>query len=87
MFSSILALLLCVILLLLRRLRFYQKRDGLVLASFMIFYSAGRFMIEFVRNDEASFFGTGLTVSQNVSVLFGLAGLALFVSLCRKKNQ
>ena len=83
-YSSILALLLCGILLLLRQLRFYQERDGLVLASFMILYSVGRFFIEILRTDEDSFFGTGLTISQNVSIVFGLAGIALFVFLCRK---
>jgi phosphatidylglycerol:prolipoprotein diacylglycerol transferase len=83
-YSSILALLLCGVLLLLGRLRFYRQRSGLVFASFMILYSVGRFMIEFVRTDEDSFFGTGLTVSQNVSIVFCLAGVALFVYVCRK---
>jgi phosphatidylglycerol:prolipoprotein diacylglycerol transferase len=85
-YSSCLALLLCGVLLLLGRLRFYQQRAGLVFASFMILYSAGRFMIEFVRTDEDSFFGTGLTVSQNVSIVFGLVGVALFVYLWRRKG-
>ena len=88
-YSSCLALLLCGTLLLLGRLHFYQQRSGLVLASFMILYSVGRFMIEIVRTDEDSFFGTGLTVSQNVSIVFGLAGIALFVyvGLVRKKKD
>ena len=84
-YSSFLAFLLCVTLLILGRLHFYRHREGLVLASFMILYSVGRFMIEIVRTDEDSFLGTGLTVSQNVSILFGIAGIALFVYLCRKK--
>ena len=83
-YSSILALLLCGILLLLRQLRIYQQRDGLILASFMILYSVGRFFIEILRTDEDSFFGTGLTISQNVSIVFGLAGVALFIFLFRK---
>ena len=83
-YSSILALSLCGTLLFLGKRRFYQERAGLVFASFMILYSAGRFMIEFVRTDEDSFFGTGLTVSQNVSIAFGLTGIVLFVYLCRR---
>jgi len=82
-YSSFLALLLCGTLLVLGRLCFYQCRAGLLLATFMILYSVGRFMIEFVRTDEDSFFGTGLTVSQNVSILFCLTGVVLFVYLCR----
>ena len=78
-YSSILALLLCGTLVFLGSLRFYQRRAGLVFASFLILYSVGRFLIEFVRTDEDSFFGTGLTISQNVSILVCLAGIVLFV--------
>ena len=84
-YSSMLALLLCGTLLFLGKLRFYQQRDGLIFASFMILYSVGRFCIEFVRTDEDSFFDTGLTVSQNVSIIFGLAGVVLFAYVCRKR--
>ena len=83
-YSSSLALLLCGTLLVLGRLRFYRQRGGLVFASFMILYSAGRFFIETIRTDEDSFLETGLTISQNVSVVVGCAGIALFVYLCRK---
>jgi len=85
-YSSMLALLLCGTLLFLGKLRFYQQRDGLLFASFMILYSVGRFCIEFVRTDEDSFFGTGLTVSQNVSIAFGLAGVILFMFICRRQR-
>ena len=83
-YSSILAFLLCGTLMLLRRSQLYQRRAGLTLASFMILYSLGRFMIEFVRTDEGSFFGTGLTISQNVSIGFFLAGIVLLVYLLRR---
>jgi len=86
-YSSILALLLCGTLLFLGRLRFYQQRSGLVFATYMILYSAGRFMIEIFRTDEDSFFGTGLTVSQNISILFCLSGIALFAFVCRKQRR
>ena len=82
-YSSIHAFLLCGILLILGRLRLFQQRDGLVLASFMILYSAGRYVTEIIRTDEGSFFGTGLTISQNISIGFGLAGIILLVYLCR----
>jgi len=86
-YSSILALLLCGILLLLRQLRFYQQRSGLVFASFMILYSAGRFMIEFLRTDEDSFLGTYLTISQNICIMSSLVGIVLFAYLCRKRDK
>ena len=84
-YSSVLALLLCGTLLFLWRSRFYQQREGLVFATFMILYAVGRFFIEMIRTDEAPFFGTGMTVSQNVSIVVGLLGIALFVYVCRKK--
>ena len=86
-YSSVLAFILCGMLLALGRLAYYRKRAGLVLASFMILYSIGRFCIEIVRTDEAPFFGTGLTISQNASILFCLAGIALFVSICRRHRR
>ena len=85
-YSSCLALLLCGTLLLLGKLRFYQQRGGLVFASFMIFYSVGRFIIEIIRTDEDSFLGTGLTISQNVSIGVCLAGIILFIYLSRNKS-
>ena len=86
-FSSLLALLLCGTLLVLGRLRFYQQRSGLVFASFMMLYAGGRFMIEFLRNDEGSFFGTGLTIAQNVSIMFFLGGVVLCAYACWNKNK
>ena len=85
-YSSLLALLLCGTLLCLGRLKLYQQREGLVFASFMILYSVGRFCIEIIRTDEDSFFGTGLTVAQNVSILVGLVGIALFIFVCRRNS-
>ena len=85
-YSSILALLLCGILLVLGKLQFYQQREGLVFATFMVLYAMGRFFIEIIRVDEDSFFHTGLTISQNVSILICLVGVALFVHVCRSKK-
>ena len=78
-YSSVLALLLCGTLLFLGRLQLFQRRAGLVFAMFMILYSVGRFCIEIIRTDEDSFFGTGLTVSQNVCIAVCLVGIVLFV--------
>ena len=38
-------------------------------------YAVSRFLLEMIRTDEGAIFGTGLTISQNVSLLL-LAGTA-----------
>lgn len=86
-YSSCLALILCGTLLALGRLRFYREYDGRVLATFMILYSLCRFLIEMIRTDEDSFLGTGLTVSQNVSLIFCFAGIILFLYLCKTQGK
>ena len=83
-YSSLIAALICGMLLFLGRTRCYRQREGLVLASFMILYSMGRFFIEKIRIDEEPFLGTGLTVSQNVCIVFFLTGIALFTYIYRK---
>ena len=60
------ALCLCGLLLLLER---FGNRDGWTTALFLLIYSVARFCIELMRADEASFFGTGLSISQNVSIV------------------
>lgn len=84
LYSSTAAFCGCLILLLLGRLKFYRQRDGLTLATFLILYGVGRFIIEIIRTDEASFFDTGLTVSQNVSIAAVVIGLVLAGFLLRK---
>ncbi|MEX1040319.1 MAG: prolipoprotein diacylglyceryl transferase family protein [Pirellulaceae bacterium] len=52
----------------------FRKRDGEVIALVLASYSATRFLMEMIRSDEYAIGGTGLTISQNVSlVVFGLA--------------
>lgn len=51
-----------------------RKRDGEVMALLMVTYPVTRFLIEWLRNDEGSFFA-GLTISQNISVLIFAMGL------------
>ncbi|MDR3182013.1 MAG: prolipoprotein diacylglyceryl transferase [Planctomycetaceae bacterium] len=86
LYSSAAAFAVCGILLALNRLPFYRCRSGLVFASFLIIYAVVRFGIEIIRTDEDSFLGTGLTVSQNISILFAAAGIVLFVYLITKSR-
>ncbi len=78
LYSSTTAFLLCLVLLGIARV---VKRDGLVFASLLILYPINRFCLELIRVDEESFLGTGLTVSQCVSLGLLAVGLSLFVWL------
>ncbi len=78
LYSSTTASLLCLVLLGIARV---VKRDGLVFASLLILYPINRFCLELIRVDEESFLGTGLTVSQCVSLGLLAVGLSLFVWL------
>lgn len=46
-----------------------MKMPGEVLALMLTLYPVMRFLLEIVRVDETSFMGTGLSISQNVSIL------------------
>ncbi len=56
----------------------FRRRHGQVFALLIILYSITRFLMELIRTDEYGQFGTGLTISQWVSVLLVLGGFALF---------
>ena len=76
-YSSINALIVC---LLLVAYAPFRTRDGQVFALFLTIYPITRFLLEVIRNDETGIFGTGLTISQNVSlVLLFCAGILWIV--------
>ena len=51
----------------------FQRRNGELLAMLLTFHPISRFLLEIVRIDEAAMFGTGLSISQLISVV-ALAG-------------
>jgi phosphatidylglycerol:prolipoprotein diacylglycerol transferase len=57
-----------------------KRRDGQVMALLLIVYPITRALIEYLRGDEAAFFA-GLTISQNVSVVVFVLGLAMWLAL------
>lgn len=73
--SSLAAFLLCLVLLAIDRV---CKRDGFLFASMLLLYAVCRFLLELVRTDEASFCGTGLSVSQCISVAVAVVALVVF---------
>ena len=73
LYSSINGIVLAVIMIAYYR---YRKGDGSVMALAMMFYPLSRIGLEILRNDELGQLGTGLTISQLVS-LGALVGGAL----------
>lgn len=78
LYSSATAFVICVLLLIVAKI---SKRDGITFAALLIFYPINRFCLELIRTDEESFLGTGLTVSQCVSLGLLAVGVALFAYL------
>jgi phosphatidylglycerol:prolipoprotein diacylglycerol transferase len=53
----------------------FRSRDGEVVALMLLVYPISRFLLEMIRTDEINFFGTGMSISQNVSVVLIVAAL------------
>lgn len=62
----------------------YRRRDGEVFALMITIHPISRFLQECTRVDEASVFGTGLTISQNASILMLLGAIGLWCYLLRR---
>ena len=80
-YSSICAGIGCVVLLFISQ---FCKKDGQVAVMFLFWYPITRFTLEMIRTDEGSFMGTGLTVSQNVSIGVILLGTVLLVIIAQR---
>lgn len=74
-YSAIDALLICLFLLAYAP---YRRSDGEVIGITLLIYPIARFLEETVRIDEFSVFGTGLSISQNISLLVFAAGVVLW---------
>ena len=59
----------------------FRSRDGSVLALMLSIYPIQRILLEMIRVDEPGVFRTGLTISQNVSLLLivGVVGLWWYI--------
>lgn len=62
----------------------YRRRDGEVFAMMITIHPISRFLQECTRVDEAHVFGTGMTISQNASVLMLLSAIGLWCYLMRR---
>lgn len=57
----------------------YRRRNGEVFAVGLMIYATTRFLIEYLRGDEPGQLGTGLTISQLISLGMFLTGLAVLL--------
>ena len=62
----------------------FRRRDGEVTALMITLYPIARFFEEAIRVDESAVFGTGLSISQNISILLFVAAMAMWLWLRRK---
>jgi phosphatidylglycerol:prolipoprotein diacylglycerol transferase len=82
-YSSLLGFLLAGILVLAFRKRPFE---GFVLGLMLTLYPINRFMLEWIRNDEQGQLGTGLTISQLISIALFTTGVSLLVWLSKKHD-
>jgi prolipoprotein diacylglyceryltransferase len=65
----------------------YIRRDGQLFALGIGLHAVARFLLEIIRVDESAVFGTGLSISQNISVLLLLAAVAIFLYSLRHPGR
>jgi len=62
----------------------FRRRDGEVTALMLTVYPISRFLLEIIRIDESAVFGTGLSISQNISIVLLVLALGLWIFLRRQ---
>jgi hypothetical protein len=81
LYSTIDALILCFLLLCYDR---FRRRDGALTALMMTIYPITRFLIENIRTDEPPIWGTGLHISQNISLGILAVAVCLWIYILRR---
>jgi phosphatidylglycerol:prolipoprotein diacylglycerol transferase len=61
----------------------FRRHDGELVALMLTIYPIMRFLEETIRTDESPVFGTGMSISQNVSILMLAAAVALWIYVLR----
>ena len=80
LYSSLNALILFFLTLLFGR---FTTRNGAVFAFLFTLYPISRWILEYIRIDETSFMGTGMSISQNVSILVLAAVIGLWIYIIK----
>ena len=61
-----------------------RRRDGQALALLLTAHPITRFLLEIIRTDEPTVFGTGLSISQNISIGIFVFAIGLWWHLSRR---
>lgn len=56
----------------------FRKHDGVLIALMLTIHPVTRFLLEVIRTDEPAVFGTGMSISQNISFLLLACSAALW---------
>ena len=62
----------------------FRRRDGECIALLLTIHPITRFLLEIIRTDEPAVFGTGLSISQNISFVLLACGAGLWWYLSRR---
>ncbi len=62
----------------------FRRHDGQVVALMLILHPITRFLLEVIRTDEPAVFGTGLSISQNISIGMFVIGVGLWWYVSRR---
>jgi phosphatidylglycerol:prolipoprotein diacylglycerol transferase len=62
----------------------FRRRDGEVIALLLSVHPITRFLLEIIRTDEPAVFGTGMSISQNISILLLVAAGLLWWYVSRQ---
>jgi phosphatidylglycerol:prolipoprotein diacylglycerol transferase len=62
----------------------FRRRDGELIALLLTIHPITRFMLEIIRTDEPAVFGTGMSISQNVSLVLLACGAGIWLYLSRR---
>jgi phosphatidylglycerol:prolipoprotein diacylglycerol transferase len=62
----------------------FRRRDGQAIALLLTVHPVTRFLLEIIRTDEPPVFGTGLSISQNISLGIFVVALGLWWRLSRQ---
>ncbi len=64
-----------------------RRRDGEVTALMLTIYPISRFLLEWIRIDESAVFNTGLSISQNISIVVFAGAIGLWIYLLRQQPR
>jgi phosphatidylglycerol:prolipoprotein diacylglycerol transferase len=84
LYSFVDAMLLCLLLLAYEP---FKRRDGELTALVLTIHPVSRFMLEIIRIDESPVFGTGMSISQNISIAIFALGVGLWIYLFWHRPQ